>query len=96
MIDIAQLGVIMLFIIRRETDKGSRGGACGESTRLPSVCGSGLNPGVNAVSGLSLLLVFFFVPRGFSPSCPDFPSTQKLAFPPDFTSTRNGRQRTAM
>ena len=37
MIDIAQLGVIMLFIIRRETDKGSRGGACGESTRLPPV-----------------------------------------------------------
>ena len=86
MIDIAQLGVIMLFIIRRETDKGSRGGACG----------SGLNPGVNAISGLSLLLVFFFVPRGSSPSCPDFPSPQKLAFPPDFTSTRNGRQRTTM
>lgn len=59
-------------------------------------CGSGLNPGVNAISGLSLLLVFFFVPRGFSPSCLDFPSPQKLAFPPDFTSTRNGRQRTTM
>ena len=38
-------------------------------------------PGVNAIRGLSLLLVLSFAPRGFSLSTPVFPSPQKPAFP---------------
>ena len=30
-------------------------------------CGPGLNPGVEAICGLSLLLVLYLAPRGFSP-----------------------------
>ena len=37
-------------------------------------CGPGSNPGVDAICGLSLLLVLFFAPRGFSPGTPLFPS----------------------
>ena len=46
------------------------------------------NPGVDAICGLSLLLVLSFVPRGFSPSIPVFPSPKKPAFP-NSNSTRN-------
>ena len=38
--------------------------------------------------GLSLLLVLSFVPRGFSPGSPVFPSHQKPTFP-NSNSTRN-------
>lgn len=31
-------------------------------------CGSGSNPALDTISGLSLLLVLFSIPRGFSPS----------------------------
>ena len=41
-------------------------------------CGSGSTPGHDAVCGLSLLLVIFSAPRGFSPV---FPSSQKLTIP---------------
>ena len=37
-------------------------------------CGPGSNPGVDAISGLSLLLVLSLAPRGFSPGTPVFPS----------------------
>ena len=37
-------------------------------------CGPGLNPGVDAICGLSLLLVLFLAPGGFSPGTPVFPS----------------------
>ena len=37
-------------------------------------CGPGSNPGVNAIRGLSLLLVLSFAPRGFSSGTPVFPS----------------------
>ena len=33
-----------------------------------------LNPGVDAIGGLSLLLVLSFAPTGFSPGTPVFPS----------------------
>ena len=36
-------------------------------------CGPGLNPGVEAICGLSLLLVLYLAPRGFSPGTPVFP-----------------------
>ena len=37
-------------------------------------CGPGSNPDVDAICGLSLLFVFSFAPRGFSPGTPVFPS----------------------
>ena len=45
-------------------------------------CGSGSNPGIYAICGLSLLLVLSFVPRGFFPGTPPvFPSPQKPTLP---------------
>ena len=44
-------------------------------------CGPGSNPGVDAMCGLSLLLVLSFAPRGFSPGTLVFPSPQKPSFP---------------
>ena len=46
------------------------------------------NPGVDAICGLSLLLVLSLAPRGFSPGTPVFPSPQKRTFP-NSNSTRN-------
>ena len=37
-------------------------------------CEPGSNPGVDAICGLSLLLVLSLAPRGFSPGIPVFPS----------------------
>ena len=37
-------------------------------------CGSGSNPGVDAICGLSLLLDLSLAPRGFSLGTPVFPS----------------------
>ena len=51
-------------------------------------CGPGSNPGVDAICGLSLLLVLSFAPRGFSPGTPVFPSPQKPTFP-NSNSIRN-------
>ena len=44
-------------------------------------CGPGSNPGVDAICGLSLLLVLSLAPRGFSPGSPIFFSPQKRTFP---------------
>ena len=44
-------------------------------------CGPGSNPGVDAICGLSLLLVLSFAPRGFSLGTPVSPSPQKSTFP---------------
>ena len=51
-------------------------------------CGPGSNPGVDAICGLSLLLVLSLAPRGFSPGTPVSPSHQKLTFQ-NSNSTRN-------
>ena len=51
-------------------------------------CGPGSNPGVDAICGLSLLLVLSFAARGFSPGTPVFPSPQKPTFP-NSNSIRN-------
>ena len=40
-------------------------------------CGPGSNPGVDAICGLSLLLVLSSALQGFSPGAPVFPSPQK-------------------
>ena len=44
-------------------------------------CGPGSNPGVEAISGLNLLLVLSLAPRGFSPITLVFPSPQKPTLP---------------
>ena len=54
----------------------------------PHQCGPGSNPGVDAICGLSLLLVLSLAPRGFSPGTPVFPSPEKPTFP-NSNSTRN-------
>ena len=54
----------------------------------PHQCGPGSNPGVDAISGLSLLLVPSLAPRDFSPGTLVFPSPQKPTFP-NSNSTRN-------
>ena len=42
---------------------------------------AGSNSGVDAICGLSLLLVLSFAPRAFSSGTPVFPSPQKPKFP---------------
>ena len=44
-------------------------------------CGLGSNSGVYAICALSVLLVLFLVPRGFSPGNPVFPSPLKPTLP---------------
>ena len=51
-------------------------------------CGPGSNPGIDAMCGLSLLLVLSFALRGFSPGTPVLPSPQKPTFP-NSNLTRN-------
>ena len=51
-------------------------------------CGPGSNSGINAICGLSLLLVLSLALRGFSLGTPVFPSPQKPTFP-NSNSTRN-------
>ena len=51
-------------------------------------CGLGSNPGIDAIGGLSLLLVLSFAPRGFSLGIPVFPSPQNQTLP-NSNSTRN-------
>ena len=69
------------------TFRGARDGAVVRAFASHQ-CGPGSNPGVDAICGLSLLLVLSFAPRGFSPRTPVFPSPQKPAFP-NSNSTRN-------
>ena len=55
---------------------GSKGGVVVRALASHQ-CDPGLNPGVDAICGLSLLLVLSFAPRGFSPGTTVFPSPQK-------------------
>ena len=66
---------------------GSKGGAVVRALASHQ-CGPGSNPGVDAICGLSLLLVLSLAPRGFSPGTPVFPSPQKPTFP-NSNSTSN-------
>ena len=51
---------------------GSKGGAVVRALASHQ-CDPGSNPGVEAIFGLSLLLVLHLAPRGFSPGTPVFP-----------------------
>ena len=55
-------------------------------------CGPGSNLGVDALCGLSLLLVLSFARRDFSPVTPVFPSPQKPTLP-NSNSIWNARTR---
>ena len=59
---------------------GSRDGAVVRALASHQ-CGSESIPGLDAICGLSLLLVLFSAPRGFSLGTPVFPSLQKTTFP---------------
>ena len=58
---------------------GSRDGAVVRALASHK-CVPGSIPGLDAICGLSLLLVHFSAPRGFSPGTPVFPSPQKPTF----------------
>ena len=66
---------------------GSKGGVV-VSAFASHQFGPGSNPGVDAICGLSLLLVLSFAPRGFPPGTPVFHSPQKPTFS-NSNSTRN-------
>ena len=59
---------------------GTRAGALVRALAFHQ-CGPGSNPGIDAICGLSLLLVLSFAPRVFSLRTPVFPSPQKPTFP---------------
>ena len=59
---------------------GSRDGAVVRALASHQ-CVAGSIPGPDVICGLSLLLVLFSAPRGFSPGTPFFPSPQKPTFP---------------
>ena len=44
-------------------------------------CGPGSIPWPGVIGGLSLLLILYSAPRGFSPGSPVFPSPEKPTFP---------------
>ena len=63
--------------------RGARWGKGGAMVRAlaSDQCGPGSNSGVDAICGLSLLLVLSLAPRGFCPGTPVFPSPQKPTLP---------------
>ena len=79
--------LLLLLIIIIMIILGARDGAVMRALASHQ-CGPGSNPGIDAICGLSLLLVFSFTPRGFSPGTLVFPSPQKPTLP-NYNSTRN-------
>ena len=79
--------VLLCFPKQSDSIRGARDGAVVRALASHQ-CGLGSNPGVDAICGLSLLLVLSFAPRGFSPGTLVFPSPQKPTFP-NSNSTRS-------
>ena len=74
---------------------GSKGGTVVRAEHLPPTnVAWGSNPGINAICGLTLLLVLSFAPRGFSPDTPVFPSLKTNIS--KFFDQESGRRRTTM
>ena len=73
------------------TQQEQAGWRSGKSTRLHQ-WGPGSNPCVETIRGLSLLLVIFLAPRGFSLGTAVFPSPQKPTLP-NSNSILNARTR---
>ena len=67
--------------------RGSKGGPMVRALASHQ-CVPGSNSSVDAICGLSLLMVLSLAPRGFSPGTPVFPSLQKPTFP-NSNLTRN-------
>ena len=59
-------------------------------------CGSSSYPDVDAICGLSLLLVLSFAPRGFSPGTPVFPCPQQPSISKFQFAQESGRRRTTL
>ena len=59
--------------------RGARDGAVAKAL-ASHLCAPSSNPGVDAICGLSLLLVLSFAARDFSLATPVFPSPQKCTF----------------
>ena len=59
-------------------------------------CGPGSNPDIDAICGLSLFLVLFFAPRGFSLSTPVFALSSKTNISKFQFDQESGRQRTTL
>ena len=74
---------------------GTRAGAV-VRTLASHQCGPGSNPGIDAICGLSLLLVLSFAPTGFSADTPVFPSPQKPTFQKFQFDQEPGRRRTTL
>ena len=75
---------IYLYLIRPGAEyipqsQGSRDGAVVKALAFHQ-CGPGSIRGCDVICGLSLLLVLFSAPGGFSPGTPVFPSPQKPTF----------------
>ena len=77
----------MRYVLRNVQTRGARDGAVMRALASHQ-CGPGSNPRVDAIRGLSLLLILPFAPRGFSPGTPVFSSPQKPTFP-ESNSTRD-------
>ena len=69
---------------------GSRDGAVVTALAFAHQCGPCSIPGLDIICRLSLLLVVFSAPRGFSPGTLVFPSPQKPTFL-NSNSIRNAR-----
>ena len=85
---------IYLYLIRPGAEyipqsQGSRDGAVVKALAFHQ-CGPGSIRGCDVICGLSLLLVLFSAPGGFSPGTPVFPSPQKPTFL-NSNSIRNAR-----
>ena len=79
--------LVLCFVHDTVNIQGSKGGAVVRALASHQ-CGPGSTHGVDAICGLSLLLVLSLAPRGFSPGTPVSPSPQKPTFP-NPNSTRN-------
>ena len=68
--------LIISFFLNDISQQAGGGGKGGVVVRALAShqCGLGSNPGVDAICGLSLLLVLSLAPRGFSLGTPFFPS----------------------
>ena len=74
---------------------GSKGGAVVRALASHQR-GPGSNPGVDAICGLSLLLVLSFAPRGFSPGTLVLPLSSKTNIFKFQFDQESGRRRTTM
>jgi len=75
--------LLPLQTLRKVLERWSEGSRDGTVVRALAShrCGSGSIPGLDAKCRLSLLLVLFSAPRGFSPGTQVFPSPPKPTFP---------------